>query len=296
MLPLRVRGTVYVSSLEHWRFWAYTSWIVTFAVGILITSASGVLDQYEGGLPPAFNVTFGIMNVCVYFDFAPANMVLPVLYAFDLVIWMAYFWTLNILVRAQLAEGMFSERVASYLMWSHRFEAFTVLAFSLIWAVSPINDLEDPLMKAAAITHTVPYMVLQYGLCSLAISTAVHHHVTNYWEDICSPSLAKFIKKAQPVYCVLFAIDVLLSCIFTSICLANSPWSPPKSLTRVYQPVSLLVFLFGLVVPFVKETVIVLSCPQKASAITFSAVAWKRGAHMMVPVEAAKAKEEGDCV
>ena len=79
-------GLGFISSVEHWRWWGYLAVVFTFVCGIVITRVAGSLDAFEGGLPPAFVVAYGVSNICVNFDFAPANMILPLLWVFVLLV------------------------------------------------------------------------------------------------------------------------------------------------------------------------------------------------------------------
>lgn len=269
LMPLRFRDGLVLSSVECWRWWGYMSWIFTFALGIIITKADGGLDVYlnEGTVPPAFNATFGTFNICLFFDIAPANMVLPVVYAFDLCIWLGYFVSLNLLIRAHFSEGIIGQRTFTYLILSHRFEAATAVAFSLIWAVSPINDLEDRFWKAALWIHSAPYLGLQVGLCALATSNCVHQHSTGYWSKYFSARVERHVAYAQAAYCALFVFNIYFTIPLTCYGLAQGPWIPPHAFKKVLSVADASVFIFGLILPLVKATLTICASQGKLISV-----------------------------
>jgi len=255
-----------VTAAEVWRWWAYVSWFALFATGIIITEASGVLNQFPGRLPPSFQVSFGVYNICINFDLAPANMVLPVLYALTLLIWLPYFAVLHMRVNAEHQAGLLDDRLKGFLMWSYKFELFTVVCFSMIWAVSPETDLESSYFKASLILHTVPYLFLQIGLAMLAISHSVYQLKTGYWEAR-HKGFGKLVKYILPAYCTAFVFNVCINITISLVCLYNVPWTPPGWLIKIFQPLSASVFVLGLFIPTIKETIALFCFPGQLKLV-----------------------------
>ena len=244
----------FISSVEHWRWWGYLSTAFTFFSGIVITTAAGSLP--EGGIPPAFVVTFGVTNICVYFDFAPANMVLPLFWLFTVLFFMVFFHLKVERMRAEVADGLLSQRLFARLRFFSYFEASTFVVFMLIFAVSPV-DVDQPYFKEHMWVHSMPYVLFQFGLLSLAISTTVHGVESGYWTKL---GFGPFFRRGAVAYCVVFTFNVLYSTISITRCLVMMDPPHPATCTnsKAFTELNgLMIIINALIVPLVKSSIII---------------------------------------
>ena len=199
-------------------------------------------------MPPAFVVAYGVSNICIYFDFAPANMILPLFWVIVVVVFMVFFWLKVERMRDEVADGRLSQRLFACLKAATYWEAFTFVAFTLIFAVSPV-DVGEPYFAAHLWVHSVPYCVLQTGLLSLAVSSTIHGIQSGYWATL---GFGKWQARVSVAYCAVFSVNVLYSNIYMMRCLAMM--DPPNPATcTISKPLTELngavILLNGLVVP-----------------------------------------------
>lgn len=269
MFPLNYSDDLVIIQVECFRWWGYVGWLFTFTTGVVITKVNGILDPYlESGVPPpTFNVTWGMFNICAFFDYPPANMVLPVLFAFVCCIWMGYFVSLNWYIRAQWSAGVLSSNTMIYLTWSHRFEAATVIGMSLSWAVTPTDNLDDPYWKAIVVCHTAPYLLLQIGLLSLSISNFVLHHKCGFWERCFQSKTASRITYFHAAHLVLFACTIMITIPMSLYGIARAPWAPSFAFKVILQYAGATVFILGLAIPLMKDSLILYYWDKLGSSI-----------------------------
>jgi CRP-like cAMP-binding protein len=111
---------------------------------------------------------FGYNNICIYFDHPPATYFLPTLWAITLVLLMSYMGAAWLLMRAEVLVGTLKPHLYRVLSGFKLFEAFTLVAFSTSFAVSP-DGWDETLY-----VHTVPFFLLQIGMVSLAMTSTIH--------------------------------------------------------------------------------------------------------------------------
>lgn len=182
--------------VEELRLLGYGGFWVVVVVGILLTRFVTKLDM-EG---TALMAVFGYNNICVYFDYAPSNSVLPILWAFTLVLLLTYITAHWLQMRGEVAQGLLTRGVYRILTGLTIFEAITLIVFSNIFAVSPHTEPDATLW-----IHTIPFFMLQFGMVSLAVSNTLHGIRSGYWDRLGLPG---WFSKAAIVYCVLFALVV----------------------------------------------------------------------------------------
>jgi len=153
--------------VEKLRLRAYVSFLVVVFVGILLTHAFANIDLNDSILMQVF----GYNNICVYFDYPPASYVLPFLWAITLVLMLQYMVAHWLQMSAQVEEGTLNRKLYGILTRLKLFEAFTVVSFSTIFAVSPEG------WDHTLFIHTVPFFLLQVGLVSQATSNASRHKI-----------------------------------------------------------------------------------------------------------------------
>lgn len=193
---------------------------------------------------PLLVEVFGYNNICVYFDYPPANYVLPVLWAFTLVFLLAYLAAQWLHMRSDMAQGLISKRVYRGITAMNVFEAFTLIAFSTIFAVSPEG------WDRTLYIHTAPFFLLQFGMVSLAISNTWYGIKSGYWKRLDFP---KWFNKAAWLYCGVFAAVVLFKVPYGVNAMAGSPfWVNTEGLKSVAGFVDTLFLVCAAAVPMLK--------------------------------------------
>lgn len=181
--------------VEELRLAGYVGFWLIVLTGMVLTRLYSGIDMDQTILTRVF----GYNNICVYFDFAPATHVLPFLWAVTLVMLLCYLGAQWLQMRAEVQQRELTPRLYSVLTKLKVFEATMLLAFSTIFAVQPEE------WNHTLLIHTAPFVMLQIGLVSLAISNTVHGIKSGYWSSLALPSW--FIPGAK-LYVVGFAIVV----------------------------------------------------------------------------------------
>ena len=197
--------------VEKLRLLAYLSFWVVVLVGMFLTKYVTKLDLEHTLLTKVF----GYNNICVYFDHPPSNHVLPFLWAITLVLLMGYMLGHWLQMRAAVEQGHLSRKAFKALSAASVFEAFTMIAFSTIFAVSPTGWNETLYI------HTVPFFLLQIGLLSLAISKTVYGFASGYWRRLGFP---EWMLTGAKVYCVVFICIVAFKIPAATNAMAGQPW------------------------------------------------------------------------
>jgi hypothetical protein len=119
---------------------------------------------------------FGYNNVCYYFDSAPANYILPPIYAATMCWFLLYLfleWTSYKLTNKAKLLSNCHYNLLTRMKW---FEAFAFIFFSTIFAVSPENETTMRI-------HSVPFVVFELGLVSMVFSNFFHGKWSNCYEE-----------------------------------------------------------------------------------------------------------------
>jgi hypothetical protein len=226
--------------VEKLRLRAYASFLVVVLVGILLTNLFANIDLNDSLLMQVF----GFNNICVYFDYPPSTYVLPFLWAITLVLMLQYMVAHWLQMSAQVEQGTLNRKLYRILTRMKLFEAFTVVSFSTIFAVSPEG------WNHTLFIHTVPFFLLQIGLVSQAISNTLHGTKSGYWRRLGLPA---WFNRAAITYCILFSIIVFFKILSATNAMAGSPWwHQTDLLKRVAQDFDRMFFFLAVVVPMVK--------------------------------------------
>lgn len=231
--------------VEKLRLAGYGGFWVVVATGIALTKAFGNVDLETTVLARVF----GYNNVCVNFDHPPSTYVLPLLWAITLVLLLAYIGGHWLQMRAELQEGRLGAGVYSVLSKLKLFEAFTLVAFSICFAVHP--DAWDHTLYI----HTAPFFLLQIGLVSLAMSNTLHGIKSGYWRKL---ELPGWFEKAAKLYCLIFALIVAFKIPASINAMADGIWwEHNAAFVRVAEVFDQLFFLFAAVIPMAKAIYLV---------------------------------------
>ena len=180
--------------VEKLRLMGYTGFCVVVLTGILLTRAFSDVVLEKSLLVQVF----GYNNICVYFDSPPSTYVLPVLWAFTLVLLLVYISVHWLHMRAEVQAGTLTPGLYKVLSAAKAFEAVTMISFTTIFAVNPNPDFTLAI-------HTAPFFLLQIGMVSLAMSNTLHGIKSGYWQRL---DLPPWFAKAAIVYCIIFAMVV----------------------------------------------------------------------------------------
>jgi hypothetical protein len=149
----------------------------------------------------------------------------------------------------QVEQGALNRKLYGILTRFKLFEAFTVVSFSTIFAVSPDG------WNHTLFIHTLPFFILQVGLVSQAASNTLHGTKSGYWRRLGLPA---WFNKAAIVYCILFSIIVFFKILSATNAMAGSPWwHQTDMLKRVAQGFDRMFFFLAVVVPMVKMAYLV---------------------------------------
>ena len=245
--------------VEELRLAGYVGFWLIVLTGMVLTRLYSGIDMDQTILTRVF----GYNNICVYFDFAPATHVLPFLWAVTLVMLLCYLGAQWLQMRAEVQQGALTPRLYSVLTKLKVFEATMLLAFSTIFAVQPEE------WNHTLLIHTAPFVMLQIGLVSLAISNTVHGIKSGYWSSLALPSW--FIPGAK-LYVVGFAIVVCFKIPLAINALAGSPWwEQSPAIARLAHVVDILFLISAAIIPLWKAAYFVWGRRDRLKVVRLSA-------------------------
>jgi hypothetical protein len=214
-------------------------WIIVL-VGVILTRFFSHVNLQDTLLTQVF----GYNNICVYFDYPPATYVLPLLWAVTLVLLLGYIATHWLQMRAEVQEGTLDRPLYRLLSGLKLLEAFTLVAFSTIFAVQPEG------WNHTLYIHTVPFFLLQIGLVSLAMSNTLHGIQSGYWRRLALPT---WFESAAKMYVIFFALVVGFKIPAAINAMAGSLWwEQTAAFIRVARWVDLLFLLCAAIIPMGK--------------------------------------------
>jgi len=146
--------------VENFRLAFYLGFFFLTLVGVLLTNTFVEEDD-----PGAFlRDIFGVVTICVYYDFAPSNYVLPSLWSLTLIFIEAYtiVWIFRVWIAMEEQHVSRCAFVGYCIGFSYVFLSFHF--FSTIFAVSPDTEEESTMS-----IHTIPYINLQVALWVMAV-------------------------------------------------------------------------------------------------------------------------------
>lgn len=197
--------------VEKLRLSGYAAFWVVVVTGIILTRYFSSVDLDNTLLKEVF----GYNNICVYFDYPPSNFVLPFLWAVALVLLLMYIGADWLHMRAEVQQGTMRLGLYRTLSSLKTFEAFTLVSFSTIFAVSPEG------WDHTLYIHTAPFFLLQIGMVSLAMSNTLHGIKAGYWKRIRLPA---WFSQGAIVYCVIFAMIVAFKIPVATNAMARYRW------------------------------------------------------------------------
>lgn len=231
--------------VEKVRLYGYAGFWVVVLVGIVLTRAFSGQDLENSLLVQVF----GYNNICVYFDYPPSNYILPFLWAITLVLLLSYITAHWLQMRAEVQEGALSLGLYRTLVGLKVFEAFTLVAFSTIFAVSPEGR------DHTLFIHTAPFFLLQLGMVSLAMSNTLHGIKSGYWRRL---ELPGWFAEAAVVYCLVFAAIVAFKVPVATNAMAEYRWwTQTESLERLAGIVDKAFLVCAALIPMAKALYLV---------------------------------------
>lgn len=199
-----------VLSIEKLQLLGYSSFWIIVLVGIFLTDIFANIDLDNTLLLEVF----GYNNICIYFDFPPSTYILPLLWSVTLVFLLLYLVTNWLQMKKQVKVGNLDQKLYKRLTKLKIFEAFTLVSFSTIFAVSPEG------WNHTLIIHTAPFLLLQVGVVSIAISNTLFGIKSGYWDRI---GMTVWFTRVNILYCILFSsivglyIPILLNAMGDSL-------------------------------------------------------------------------------
>ena len=140
--------------VENFRTLFYWSFLGVFLLGITLTKLFVKEDVTE-----IIKDVFGASNVCAYFDFPPATYYVPFCWTFPMAFAATYGGISMLRIWIARGEGKILKRQKILLFLAHIYFIFSVMLFSVIFAVQP-----DRTHPETMIVHTAPYINLKNAM------------------------------------------------------------------------------------------------------------------------------------
>ena len=148
---------------EDFRIAAYIFLWSIAGIGLLITTYFGDPSVFENN---AIKSVWGYNNLCVVFDYAPANYFLPTLWGFTLLLFIAYVLTNWIRTRLHYLADY---QIKSFYKFSSVVAVIEIVGFcyaSTIFAVSPEDSL---------VLHSLPFATMVAILSMVAFRNGLYY-------------------------------------------------------------------------------------------------------------------------
>jgi len=210
-------------TIERVRLLAYSGFWLIVLLGIAITEATK--GWYPGGAPADLQDSllthvFGYNNICVYFDYEPANFILPAVWAFVLPGLLLYCGAEWAHAYGRWEDGNLTKGQYQMLRVSYILAGVTLIIFSNIFAVSPTG------LNPTIWIHTIPFWCLQFGMVILALANVLHGTWApsgrqSYWAEVGAPS---WFATAAWVYVAVFLAIVLFKIPAAFNAMLGQPW------------------------------------------------------------------------
>jgi len=146
--------------VESFRLIFYLSFFFILIVGVFLTEVFS--DEDDPGKP--LREVFGVVSLCVFFDYPPSTYVLPSLWSITLMF--AYFYAIAWIFRVWITkeEGKVSRSAFVGYCIGFSYVVLSFIFFTTIFAVQP-----DPSDPHSMRIHTVPYTNFMIALWVLAV-------------------------------------------------------------------------------------------------------------------------------
>ena len=170
---------------------------------------------------------FGVLSVCVYFDYPPATYVLPTFYAVELIF--AYLYAMAMIFRAWVSKAEGKIHQWEFLVFTSAivYFALSMSFFSTIFAVQP--DLENP---DTISVHTVPYTNLMIALAVLQIAVTWYGFKVS-WAQMNMPSWL-YCVSYNMVGGIIFTTTVKLFCHINAMTGLGTPGEGSMSVSYTH--------------------------------------------------------------
>ena len=166
--------------VEELRFTFLIFFDVIILLGIVLTK---LFTAYfvPGDIGKPLYDTFGVVSICVYFDYPPATYILPTFYAVEL--FFMYIYAIAMIFRAWIAkeEKKIKGKEFGCFTFALVYFALSGSFFSTIFAVQP-----NPEIPRTISVHTLPYTNLMIALCVLQVAVT-WFGVRVSWEELKAP-------------------------------------------------------------------------------------------------------------
>jgi len=146
--------------VENFRLIFYLSFFFIIIVGVFLTEV--LSDEVDPGKP--LRDAFGVVSICVFFDYPPSTYVLPSLWSITLMF--AYFYAVAWIFRVWVTKEEGKVSRCSFVGYCIGFSyvVFSFIFFTTIFAVQP-----DPSEPDTMRIHTAPFTNFIVGLWVMAM-------------------------------------------------------------------------------------------------------------------------------
>ena len=246
----QIKVTVVVEKL---RFIFLISFMVIIGVGVVLTELF-TPHFVSGDIKKPLRDAFGVLSVCVYFDYPPATYVLPTLYALEL--FFIYMYVIAIVFRAWIAKEEGKLSCCSFGVFTSAFVyiALSMSYFSTIFAVQPNPEGTREEMIRSISMHTIPYTNLMIALCVLQV-VVTWFNIQISWKTL---GVSWYIRGSS--YCL--TVGLIITSLVKILCHINaltdlgngSMWTVNDETINRYLQIHDYVWLaFALVLPAIQS-------------------------------------------
>ena len=215
-------------SPERWGIFTYIFYICSVAVGAVLTFIF-VPHRIRDNLIYKW---FGYNNVCVFFDYPPANQVLPFLWSLTTILFFVYLFSFWARYAIGYQNKKFSKR--DFSLATIGFFSLIVISsfFTLSYAVGP---------EESKLFHNFPFTVMIFGLIILAAITLY------YYTIYAKPTLVE--KRLIVIYFIIHTI-LSLSKMFMQInVLSGDVFFSSMENAKFFQWIDRAWLLFAMFIP-----------------------------------------------
>jgi len=193
--------------IEDFRVAFYLTSLALTGIGMLLTKAFTKEDY--GAI---IEDVYGFSNTCIYFDFAPATYILPILWVFAVIF--GFLYTMAAILRIHIAylERKLTRCAFVLLIIAYVYVAFSIILFSIAFAVQPEREKHETM-----VVHTFSYLnwKLMYAILQVAV---VYFGINVSWKNL---SIPRWFNTASIVHAVALVITALISFLMILNALAD---------------------------------------------------------------------------
>ena len=234
--------------VENFRLAFYIVFLTMAIVGLILTKLF-----VEGDYGKTLRDAFGVVGICVYFDFPPSTYVLPSIWSFALIFMYGYAIASVFRVWVAKEEGKVSYRALIVYIACFIYIVLSIIVFTTCLSVQP-----DPLKPYTIRIHTAPYTNLTIAVWVLAVIVTWFGE-TVAWTDV---GLPKFYFIFNRVVVALQTISMIGKLIHHINCLGDLDgglwWNPNKSenVTTLFKYVDYLFMITVVVWPLIQSGIL----------------------------------------